>query len=70
MQVEVNRETKHVMSVSKVFDDLDPILDVQGGLKNQDAAVEELIRYRHQKQADELFHKINTYKYNLCSNIQ
>ena len=34
------------MSVSKVFDDLDPILDHQGGLKNPDSAVDELIRYR------------------------
>ena len=46
------------MSVSKVFDDLDPVLDDKGGLKNSDAAIEELIRYRHD--ADALFSKINT----------
>lgn len=47
-----------MMSVSKVFDDLDPILDTKGGLKNSDSAIEELIRYRHD--ADALFSKINT----------
>lgn len=42
--LQVNRDSEHVMSVSKVFDDLDPVLDDKGGLKNSDAAIEELIR--------------------------
>ena len=47
-----------MMSVSKVFDDLDPLLDDKGGLKNSDAAIEEMIRYRYDAEA--LFSKINT----------
>ena len=46
------------MSVSKVFDDLDPILDQQGGLKNPDSAVEELIRYRTLNITVTTFYKI------------